>query len=84
MPRCNEQVKKLRFQTQLSQNKLAGRAGIDSATYRRAENGNDNVAELTVERIASALSTLLKRPISSASLVAEETDTAKAAKSAAN
>lgn len=72
MPRCNEQVKKLRFQTQLSQNKMANRANIDSATYRRAENGAENVTEMTVERIATAFSTLLKKPISSAFITVDE------------
>jgi len=80
MPRCNKQVKKLRFQTQLSQNKMANRANIDSATYRRAENCVDNVSEMTIERIAAAFSTILKRPISSIMITEPETTEVNSAK----
>jgi len=82
IPRCNEQVKKLRFQTQLSQNKMANRANIDSATYRRAENGTENVTEMTVERIAMAFTTLLKKQISSELITVDEPANDSAEKSA--
>jgi transcriptional regulator with XRE-family HTH domain len=72
MPKGNGQIKRLRLQMQLSQNRMASHVGIDSATYRRAENGRDNIAELTVERIAATFTSLLKKPISSASLIADE------------
>ena len=72
MPKGNGQIKKLRIQMQLSQNKAAGRVGVDSATYRRAENGTENVTELTLEKIAAGFSSLLKRPISAAALTADE------------
>ena len=79
MPRCNEQVKRLRMQLQLSQNRMAGRAGLDGATYRRAEGGREKVTELTIEKIAAAFSALLKRPILATSLTMEEPDSEVAA-----
>jgi transcriptional regulator with XRE-family HTH domain len=83
MPKGNGQIKKLRLQMQLSQNRAASRVGIDSATYRRAENGTDNVTELTIERIAAGFSTLLKKPISSAALTEDEPESEAADESAA-
>jgi len=72
MPRGSEQIKKLRMQTQLSQNKFASRAGMDSATFRKAENGKENVAELTISRIATTFGTLLKKQINADDLTAPE------------
>jgi len=72
MPKCNNQVKKLRIQTQLSQNKLAHKAGLDSGTYRKAEHGKESVSEMTIERITAAFKSLLKIEIASASLIADD------------
>ncbi|MQB22562.1 XRE family transcriptional regulator [Agrobacterium tumefaciens] len=58
MPRCSGELKNLRFRAKWSQNKLARAAELDRATVSKAENG-DEVAELTVSKLCSALSTEL-------------------------
>ena len=58
MPRCNGELKKLRLEAGLSQNKLASRSDLDRATISSAERGGE-VTDLTLSKLASALSKAL-------------------------
>ncbi len=63
MPVCNGKLKHLRQEAGFSQNKLARAADLDRATISSAERGAE-VTELTLHKIASALSKTLHREIS--------------------
>lgn len=63
MPQCNAQLKSYRLQAGLSQNKLARKAELDRTTVSNAERGQE-VSELTVSKLASALSAELGHEIS--------------------
>lgn len=58
----NSKVKKLRLEAGLSQNHLARLSGLDRATVAKAERG-DNVSELTLHKVASALSKALNKQL---------------------
>ncbi len=55
-------VKKLRLEAGLSQNHLARLSGLDRATVAKAERG-DSVSELTLHKVASALSKALNKKL---------------------
>lgn len=62
MPRCNGEVRKLRFEAGLSQNKLARLADLDRSTVSSAENSGE-VSDLTMAKLTSALEKALGRPV---------------------
>lgn len=51
----SENVKNLRAAAGLTQDEVAGRAGLDIAQYRKIENGQTNASIKTVARVAAAL-----------------------------
>jgi DNA-binding XRE family transcriptional regulator len=63
VPKCNGQIKKLRLEAQLSQNKLARLADLDRTTVSSAENGLE-ISEITLSKLVTALSKALGRTIS--------------------
>lgn len=63
MPQCNGQLKTMRLQAKLSQNGLARKADLDRTTVSNAERGLE-ISELTVSKLAGALSVELKQEIS--------------------
>lgn len=69
MPACNQKLKTLRLEAKLSQNKLAQRADLDRGTVSAAERGGD-VTEITVSKLAAALTKALRREIKLDDLVA--------------
>jgi transcriptional regulator with XRE-family HTH domain len=58
MPQCNGDLRKLRLEAGLSQNKLARAADLDRATISSAERGGE-VTDLTLSKLAAALSKAL-------------------------
>ena len=63
MPQCNNgQLKTMRLQAKLSQNGLARKADLDRTTVSNAERGLE-ISELTVSKLAGALSVELKQEI---------------------
>jgi len=62
MPQCNGQLKTMRLQAKLSQNGLARKADLDRTTVSNAERGLE-ISELTVSKLAGALSVELKQEI---------------------
>lgn len=71
MPNCNNSVKTLRLKAGLSQNGLSRLADLDRGTISKAENKIE-VSELTVSKIASALSEKLGKEITFGALVSQE------------
>ena len=63
MPKCNGQLKTMRLQAKLSQNGLARKADLDRTTVSNAERGVE-ISELTMSKLASALSVELEKPVS--------------------
>ncbi len=55
-------IKNLRLEAGLSQNQLSRKADLDRGTISAAENGKD-VQDVTVAKIATALSTALGRKV---------------------
>jgi transcriptional regulator with XRE-family HTH domain len=62
MPACNDQLRQLRLEAGLSKSKLAQAADMDRGTVSHAENGN-SVSEVTIPRLAKALSIKLGRKV---------------------
>jgi DNA-binding XRE family transcriptional regulator len=62
MPQCNGELKKLRLEAGLSQNKLARAADLDRTTISSAERGEE-VTDLTLSKLATALSRVLGKEI---------------------
>lgn len=60
--KCNGKLKAYRMQAGLSQNKLARAADLERGTVSNAERGRE-VTDLTVAKIASALSTKLEKEV---------------------
>ena len=70
MPVCSGQLKKLRLEAGLSQNKLARAADLDRTTVSSAERGAE-VTDLTVSKLSSALAERLRRPVTENHLLGE-------------
>lgn len=68
MPQCNGQLKIMRLQAKLSQNGLARKADLDRTTVSNAERGLE-ISELTLSKLASALSGELDQPVSAERLM---------------
>ncbi len=62
MPQCNGQLKTMRLQAKLSQNGLARKADLDRTTVSNAERGLE-ISELTMSKLASALSSELDQQV---------------------
>jgi len=62
MPQCNGKLKTMRLQARLSQNGLARKAELDRTTVSNAERGLE-VSELTLSKLASALSAELSQEV---------------------
>jgi len=67
MPQCNGDLKRLRLEAGLSQNKLARAADLDRTTISSAERGGD-VTDLTISKLATALSKALGTQVLAARL----------------
>jgi DNA-binding XRE family transcriptional regulator len=67
MPKCNGELRKLRLEAGLSQNKLARTADLDRTTISSAERG-DEVTDLTLSKLATALSKALGTSIAASRL----------------
>ncbi|WP_260168430.1 helix-turn-helix transcriptional regulator [Sulfitobacter noctilucicola] len=63
MPISGEKIKGLRLQAMMSQNKLARMADLDRTTVSNAERGME-ISEITVHKLAHALSDALGKQIS--------------------
>ena len=63
MPICSPRLKQIRLEARLSQNRLARLADLDRGTVARAERGDD-VSDLSIAKMAQALSVQLNREIS--------------------
>lgn len=63
-------IKALRLEAKLSQSHLARLADLDRATVSKAEKGT-TVSELSMHKMAAALSQELKRPLVPEDLVAK-------------
>lgn len=66
MATCTDKLKQLRLEAKLSQNKLARKADLDRTTVSNAESGKD-VSEITLSKLASALTDALGRKIEASS-----------------
>lgn len=66
-------LKTLRMEAKLSQNQLARKADLDRSTISSAENGK-NVSEITVAKLAAALSSVLGRDITPDSILSKGGD----------
>lgn len=71
MPKCRPNLRQLRLEAKLSQNRLARQADLDRTTVSSAENGRE-VSEITVSKLSSALSDALKREITDADITQKE------------
>lgn len=71
MPKCKPNLKQLRLEAKLSQNRLARHADLDRTTVSSAENGHE-VSEITVSKLSSALTVALKREITDADITLKE------------
>lgn len=73
MPKVSVDFKRLRLEAALSQSKLARLADLDRATVAYAEHGRQ-VTELTVSKLAKALSEALEREVRFDDLLSEGTE----------
>ena len=71
MPRANGQLRNLRLQAGLSQNKLARMADLDRTTLSKAESGGSVQIE-TISKIISALSDALGRRINAQDVISDD------------
>lgn len=63
----DNKIKKLRTEARLSQNRLAAKADLDRGTISNCENGGQP-SDMTLAKLASALSEALGRPITETDL----------------
>lgn len=69
MPACNALLRELRLEAGLSKSKLAQAADVDRGTVSHAETGN-KVSDVTVSRIAKALTHKLGRKVDTSEITA--------------
>jgi DNA-binding XRE family transcriptional regulator len=59
----NSKLRKIRLEAELSQNKLAARAGLDRRTVSDVENHRSDPQDVTLSKLAKALGTKLGRQV---------------------